>query len=127
MKAGAVDFLAKPFDDNEMLDAVRAAIARDRDRREEEGRQADLLARHASLTPREREVMALITQGLLNKQVAWELGLSEIMIKIHRGAAMRKMRAGSLIELVRMAETLRVAAPELLAVARPVADSAGEQ
>ena len=106
MKAGAVDFLAKPFRDQDMLDAVAAAIDRDRDRRRTEENSAALRARYATLSPREQQVMALVTAGLMNKQAAGELGLSEITVKIHRGAAMRKMGARTLADLVRMAEAL---------------------
>jgi FixJ family two-component response regulator len=106
MKAGAVDFLAKPFRDQEMLDAVAAALERDRSRRAENGKLDGLRAAYASLSPRERQVMALVTAGKMNKQVAGDLSLSEITVKIHRGAAMRKMGAKTLADLVRMAEAL---------------------
>src|SRR5213078_5206473 len=108
MKAGAVDFLPKPFRDQDMLDAVAAALERDRKRRQDEHRVADLRVRLDGLTEREREVMGLVTAGLMNKQIAGELGLSEITVKIHRGHVMRKMAARSLADLVRMAEVLGV-------------------
>ena len=108
MKAGAVDFLTKPFRDQDMLDAVAQAIERDRKRREDEKAIADLRALFASLTPREREVMALVTSGLMNKQAAAEIGLSEITVKIHRGHVMKKMGARSLADLVRMGEILEL-------------------
>ena len=108
MKAGAVDFLTKPFRDQDMLDAVTSAIERDRNRRDNEKAVLDLRFLFESLTPREREVIALVTAGLMNKQIAAELGVSEITVKIHRGHVMRKMKAKSLADLVRMAEMLGV-------------------
>lgn len=108
MKAGAVDFLTKPFRDQDMLDAVAAALERDRGRRKDEQRISELQTRFEALTEREREVMELVTAGLMNKQIAGELGLSEITVKIHRGHVMRKMAARSLADLVRMAEELGV-------------------
>jgi FixJ family two-component response regulator len=107
MKAGAVDFLPKPFRDQDMLDAVAMAIDRDRKRRAAEDCAADLKTRFATLSPRERQVMMLVAAGKLNKQVAGDLGLSEVTVKIHRGAAMRKMCARTLADLVRMADALR--------------------
>lgn len=106
MKAGAVDFLTKPFRDQELLDAIHRAIDRDQQRREQNAEVTGLRQRYEELTPREREVMALVTQGLLNKQIAAELGASETTIKIHRGQVMRKMQADSLADLVRMADRL---------------------
>jgi FixJ family two-component response regulator len=108
MKAGAVDFLAKPFRDQDMLDAVSTAIERDRRRRQDETAAAGLRENFETLTPREREVMAFVTAGLMNKQIAAELGVSEITVKIHRGHTMRKMGAKSLADLVLMAEVLGV-------------------
>jgi FixJ family two-component response regulator len=107
MKAGAVDFLPKPFRDQDMLDAVMVAIKRNRAERERESQSLEVVDRYATLSPREREVMALVTAGMLNKQVAAELGVSEVTVKIHRGAAMRKMGARSLADLVRMADALK--------------------
>lgn len=106
MKAGAVDFLPKPFREQDMLDAVTAAIERNRALRAVKSGKEDVETRFATLSRREREVMELVTKGLLNKQVAGELGISEVTVKIHRGAAMRKMGARTLPDLVRMAETL---------------------
>jgi FixJ family two-component response regulator len=108
MKAGAVDFLTKPFRDQDLLDAVANALDGDRKRREEEKGVAELKSKLETLTPRELEVMGLVTAGLMNKQVAGEIGVSEITVKIHRGHAMRKMGARSLADLVRMAETLGI-------------------
>ena len=112
MKAGAVDFLAKPFRDQDMLDAVSAAIERDRTQRAQRRDMQDTRSRYDALSPRERQVMALVTQGLMNKQIAGELGISEITVKIHRGAAMRKMGARTLPELVRMADGLSAGASD---------------
>lgn len=108
MKAGAVDFLEKPFRHQEMLDAVALAIERDRKRREQDRTLSELQGRFESLTPREREVIGLITAGLMNKQAAGEMGVTEMTVKIHRGHIMRKMQARSLADLVRMAEALGV-------------------
>jgi FixJ family two-component response regulator len=107
MKAGAVDFLPKPFRDQDMLDAVAMALERDRQQRRAANQLSDLRACFETLTQREREVMGLVAAGLMNKQIAGELGISEITVKIHRGQVMRKMGARSLADLVRMAEVLR--------------------
>jgi FixJ family two-component response regulator len=107
MKRGAVDFLPKPFHDQDMLDAVMAAIERDRQRRTVEGDVSQMQQRYGTLSPRELQVMLLVTAGKMNKQVAGDLGISEITAKIHRGAAMRKMGARTLADLVRMADVLK--------------------
>ncbi len=108
MKAGAVDFLGKPFRDQDLLDAVTAAIQRDQKRREQENTVADLRVHFSSLTPREREIMALVASGLMSKQIAAQVGLSEITVKVHRSHVMKKMGAKSVADLVRMADALGV-------------------
>jgi len=108
MKSGAVDFLTKPFRDQDMLDAVATAIERDRKRREADRSVLALRALFETLTDREREIFALVVTGLMNKQIAAEIGVAEITVKIHRGRVMRKMGAKSLADLVRMAETIGV-------------------
>jgi FixJ family two-component response regulator len=108
IKAGAVEFLTKPFRDQELLDAIHQGIEQDRVRRQEAATVAQLQERYRALTPRERDVMARVVTGRLNKQIAADLDLSEVTVKVHRGQVMRKMLAKSLAELVRMADKLRV-------------------
>jgi len=106
MKAGAVEFLPKPFRDQDMLDAVQMALSRDRARREQDQALAVVRSKFETLTPREREVMEFVVDGLMNKQIAARMDISEVTVKIHRGSATRKMGARSLPELVKMAQTL---------------------
>jgi FixJ family two-component response regulator len=108
MKAGAVEFLTKPFRDQDLLDAVQMGIERDRARRERERPVSELRSHFESLTPREQEIIAFVTAGLMNKQIAAKIGVSEITVKVHRSNVMRKMGARSLAELVRMADTLGI-------------------
>jgi FixJ family two-component response regulator len=108
MKSGAVEFLTKPFRDQDLLDAIQQALQRDRASREQQREGDDLRKRYDTLTPREREVMGLVVSGMLNKQIASELGASETTVKMHRGRLMQKMRAGSLVELLRMADKIRL-------------------
>ena len=112
LKSGAVEFLTKPFRDQELLDAIQQALQRDRAAREEQAEILDVHGRYQTLTAREREVMALVVSGLLNKQIASEIGASEATVKIHRGNMMQKMHAGSLIELVRMGDKLKLLLPK---------------
>jgi FixJ family two-component response regulator len=108
MKAGAVEFLPKPFRDQDLLDAVQVGLDRDRVRRETDKAAAGLVSAYQTLTAREQQVMALVTSGLMNKQVAAEIGVSEVTVKVHRGNVMHKMGAKSLADLVRMADTLGI-------------------
>jgi FixJ family two-component response regulator len=108
MKAGAVEFLTKPFRDQDLLDAVQLGLERDRAKRDSENALARLRAKFDTLTAREQEIMALVTSGLMNKQIAGDIGVSEITVKVHRGNVMKKMGAKSLAELVRMADMLAI-------------------
>ena len=108
MKAGAVEFLTKPFRDQDLLDAVQIALERDRTRRAQDKTVRELRSNFDELTPREQEVIAFVTAGLMNKQIAAELGVSEITVKVHRGNVMKKMGARSLADLVRMADALGI-------------------
>jgi FixJ family two-component response regulator len=108
MKGGAVEFLTKPYRDQDLLDAIEIGLARDRERREKEKAVASIKARFEALTPREREIMAQITQGRVSKQIAGDIGIAETTVKVHRSRLMRKMKAGSLPELSRMADKLKL-------------------
>jgi len=108
MKAGAVEFLTKPFRDQDLLDAVQIALERDRTRRKQDNAVREVRVRFEALTPREQEVIGFVTAGLMNKQIAAELGVSEITVKVHRGNVMKKMGARSLADLVRMADVLGI-------------------
>ena len=112
LKSGAVEFLTKPFRDQDLLDAIQQALQRDRAAREQQAEVDGLRGRYQALTAREREVMGLVVSGMLNKQIASQIGASEATIKIHRGNVMQKMQAASLIELVRIADKLKLVLPE---------------
>jgi FixJ family two-component response regulator len=112
LKSGAVEFLTKPFRDQDLLDAIQQALQRDRAAREQRAEVDGLHGRYQALTAREREVMGLVVSGMLNKQIASEIGASEATVKIHRGNVMQKMQAGSLIELVRIADKLKLVLPK---------------
>ncbi|MDR3509474.1 MAG: response regulator transcription factor [Caulobacteraceae bacterium] len=112
MKAGAVEFLSKPFRDQDLLDAIQVGIERDRQRRKDDAAQGALQEKFEVLTPRERQILALVATGRLNKQIAGEMGVSEITVKVHRGQVMRKMGARSVADLVRMADRLGLSPPD---------------
>jgi FixJ family two-component response regulator len=112
LKSGAVEFLTKPFRDQDLLDAIQQALQRDSAAREQQAETHDLKERYQSLTVREREVMTLVVSGMLNKQIASEIGASEATVKIHRGHVMQKMQAGSVAELVRMVDKLKLSPPK---------------
>ena len=113
MKGGAIEFLIKPFRDQDLLDAIQVGLSRDRARLEEEKREAELLARFKTLSHREQEVLVRVASGYLNKQIAGELGISEVTVKVHRGHVMRKMKASSLPDLTRMVDRLKHAGTNL--------------
>ena len=108
MKAGAVEFLTKPLRDQDLLDAIQAALRRDRARLDDERKFADLRTRHEALTARERQVMTLLVSGRVNKQIAAEVGISEVTVRLHRGQIMQKMRASSLVDLIRIADKIKL-------------------
>ena len=112
LKSGAVEFLTKPFRDQDLLDAIQQALQRDSAAREQRAEIHDLQGRYQSLSAREREVMTLVVSGMLNKQIASEIGASEATVKIHRGHVMQKMQAGSVVELLRMVDKLKLSAPK---------------
>ena len=108
LKSGAVEFLTKPFRDQDLLDAIQQALQRDRSERDRQAEIHDLQERYGTLTAREQQVMALVVSGMLNKQIASEIGASEATVKIHRGNVMHKMQAGSVVDLVRMSDKLKL-------------------